>query len=70
MGLLNKAIEETEAAQGHVRNRGECPSPATRKRPRTCLAESGKIAARTNQEEGDATTGVVVVLWRKMTFAR
>ena len=51
MGLPNKATEETEPAQGPVRNRFECPSPANRKRPRGCLAESGQIAARTNQRD-------------------
>jgi hypothetical protein len=56
VGLPNEAIEETEPAQGPVRNRVlECPSPADRKRPRTCLAESGQIAARTN--ERDNATG-------------
>jgi hypothetical protein len=56
VGLPTEAVEETEPAQGHhVRNRFECPSPANKKRPRTCLAESGQIAARTN--ERDNATG-------------
>jgi hypothetical protein len=50
VGLPNEAQEETEPAEGHVRSRFECPSPANIKRPRTCLAESGKImAARKNR---------------------
>ena len=54
VGLPNEARDETEPAQGHVRNRIECLSPANRKRPRTCLAESGQMAVGTNQE-GKAT---------------
>jgi hypothetical protein len=54
VNLPNEAMEETEPAHDHVRNRFECPSPANRKRPRTCLAESGQMAARTNQK-GNAT---------------
>jgi hypothetical protein len=48
-------IDEPEQAQGHVRNRFECPS-RDRKRPRTCLADSGEIAAKTNQR-GKTTSG-------------
>jgi hypothetical protein len=33
----------------------ECPFPADRKRPKIRLAESGQMAAKTNQEEGNAT---------------
>ena len=55
MDLPNEAIEETEPTQGHVRSQLECQSPANRKRPRTCLADSGQIAARTN--ERDRATG-------------
>ena len=56
MGLPNEEPEETEPVEDHVRNRIECPSPANRKRPRICLAESGQIAPanRTNRE-GNAT---------------
>jgi hypothetical protein len=53
VGLPNKAQEETEPAQAHVRNRFECPSPNIKRR-RTCLAESGTMVARTNQR-GDAS---------------
>jgi hypothetical protein len=58
VGLPNEAlIEEPEQeAQAHnVRNRFECPS-RNRKRPRTCLADGGEMAARTNQN-GKTTTG-------------
>jgi hypothetical protein len=52
VGLPNEAIEETEPAQGPVRNRFfECPSPADTIRPRTCLAESGQIGSRTNERD-------------------
>ena len=54
MGLPNDAIEETEPAQGPARSRFDCPSPANRKRPRSCLAKSKQIAARTKQRD-DAT---------------
>ena len=49
-------MEETEPAQElrHVRNRFEGPSPANRKRQRTCLVDSEQMTARTNQE-GEAT---------------
>eukprot|EP00978_Attheya_sp_CCMP212_P005858 scaffold13069_cov32-Attheya_sp.AAC.2 len=50
VGLPNEAPEGTEPAQGHLRNRIECLSPANRKRPRICLAESTEMAARTNRE--------------------
>jgi hypothetical protein len=53
--LPNEAlVEEPEQAQGHVRNQFECPS-RNRKRPRICLADSGEMAARTNQS--GKTTG-------------
>jgi hypothetical protein len=54
VGLLNEGLAETQPAQGYARNRFECPSPANRKRPRTCVAESGQMAARPNQT-GNAT---------------
>ena len=49
--LPNGASEETEPAQAHVRKRIECHSPANRKRTRACLAESGEMAAWTNQSD-------------------
>ncbi len=52
--LPNEAIEETEPAQGHVRNRSECPSP-NRKRTRTCLTERGQRMAARKTQRGDAT---------------
>ena len=55
MDLPNEAIEETEPTQGHVRSQLECQSPANRKRPRTCLADSGRMAAGTSQDEAKAT---------------
>ena len=58
VALTNAAAEERELAQGHARNRIECPSPAnSRKRPRTCLAESsGQIMAATRANlEGNAS---------------
>jgi hypothetical protein len=53
VGLPDETLEETEPAQGHhgVETRFACPSPNI-KRPRTCLAESGKKAARTNPRGG------------------
>jgi hypothetical protein len=48
VGHPQDTLKETQPAQGHVRNRPDCPSP-NRKRPRTCLAESGQMGARTNQ---------------------
>jgi hypothetical protein len=55
VGLPNEAlIEEPEQAQGHNGNRFECPS-RNRKRPRTCVADSGEMSARTNQR--GKTTG-------------
>jgi hypothetical protein len=54
--LPNEAPEETEVAQGRVRNRFESPPPANTKRPiRTCLAESLQMAARTTNQGGDTT---------------
>jgi hypothetical protein len=55
--LPSEAPEEPEPAQGHVRNRSECPSPANMKRPRICPAESGQILAATRRthREGNAT---------------
>jgi hypothetical protein len=55
VGLRNEAMEETEAAQDHVRIRNiiECQSPNI-KRPRACLAESGQMESMTNQT-GKAT---------------
>jgi hypothetical protein len=56
VGLGDNALEEMEAVQGHVRERCECPSPASRKRPRTCLAECGqRMVTRPNQRGGNAT---------------
>jgi hypothetical protein len=47
VGLPNEVpAEESEPQQDHVRS--ENPSP-NRKRPSTCLAETGKMAAITNQ---------------------
>jgi hypothetical protein len=65
-------MEETEPAQvGHVSNRFECPSPANRKGPRTCLAESGEMAARTNQSDNSRgsciSVGCLVDSGQKMT---
>ena len=54
-GPSNEAIEETETAQGPVRNRFECPSPANRKRPRSCLAESGQTMAGRIIQRDNAT---------------
>jgi hypothetical protein len=48
-------IEESEQVQGDVRNRFECPS-RNRKRPRTCLADSGEKANSTNPR-GKRTSG-------------
>ena len=58
MGIPNEALEEMEMepALGHVRKGVECPSPANKKRPRICLAESGQIMAATRiNREGNAT---------------
>jgi hypothetical protein len=52
--LPSEAQQEPKQAQGHVRDRLGCPSP-NRKRRSACLAESGKMAARTNQRSNDAT---------------
>jgi hypothetical protein len=54
VGLPNEVQEETEQAQGLVRNRFECPSTNRKERPSACLAESGQTAASTNQR-GKAT---------------
>jgi hypothetical protein len=52
VGLPNETLEETEPKQGHgVRTRLACTSPNI-KRPRACVAESGKKAARTNPRRG------------------
>jgi hypothetical protein len=52
VGLPNETLEEPDPGQGHgVSNRFACPSPNI-KRPRACLAESGKKAARTNPRRG------------------
>jgi hypothetical protein len=42
--------------QGHVINRLACPSPNV-KRPRTRLAESEQMAARTNPRDGGSGSG-------------
>jgi hypothetical protein len=56
--LPNKAPDEaTEPAQGRVRNQFECLSPANRKRPRSCFAESGQEAGRTNQRGNSHARG-------------
>jgi hypothetical protein len=49
-----ETLEETEPGQGHgVRSRfASFPSPNIKKRPRACLAESGKMAARTTPTGG------------------
>ena len=57
VSLPSEAIEETEPAQGHARNRFECPSLANRKRLRTCLAESGQIIADRTTNERDEAKG-------------
>ena len=52
MGLPNEALKETDqAAQGHIKDRSEFPSP-NRKRRSTSLVESGGMVARTNQRDG------------------
>ncbi len=48
MGLPNEAPEETDQAQGHVKDGYECPSP-NRKRPSASLVENVGMGARTNQ---------------------
>jgi hypothetical protein len=53
VGLPKEALDETEAAQGQIRNRFQFQS-SNRKRPRTSLAECGQMAAMTNQR-GNAT---------------
>jgi hypothetical protein len=58
--LPSEAQEELEQAQGHNKVRLECPTP-TRKRTRACLAESGKMAARTNQRSNATGSGSYVV---------
>jgi hypothetical protein len=68
LGLPIIALEETEPAQVRVRNRFECPSP-NRKRPRTCLDDSGQCLLG-QCPLGQSKTGnalvLVVVLWRKV----
>jgi hypothetical protein len=64
VGFANEALEETERAQEYhvARKRFECPSSAKRKRPRTWIAESGQVSARTNQrcrEEEDQKPSLV-----------
>jgi hypothetical protein len=49
--------EATEPAQGRVRNRIECLSPANRKRLRTCLAEIGQEAGWTSQRGNASAIG-------------
>jgi hypothetical protein len=52
VGRPNETLEEPEPGQGHgAGNRFACPSPNI-KRPRACLAESGKMASRTNPRRG------------------
>jgi hypothetical protein len=53
VGLPNEALKETDQAQGHAKNRSECPFP-NRKRPSASLVESGGSDAGTNQR-GKAT---------------
>jgi hypothetical protein len=56
MGLPNEKLQEAEpAGQGHVINRFACPSPDV-KRPRTSLAESEQMTARTTQRDGAIDT--------------
>jgi hypothetical protein len=55
VGLPNEALEVTESAQGLVRNRFERPSPAYRKRPKTCFAESRQRMATRSTQRGKAT---------------
>jgi hypothetical protein len=51
--LPNKAPpEELEPQQGHVRT--YCPAP-NRKRPSTCLVETGHTTASTRKQRGNAT---------------
>jgi hypothetical protein len=46
--LPNETLEETDGEQGHgLSNRFACPSPNIKRR-KTCLVESGQMAARTN----------------------
>ena len=49
------AQEETEPQVGRVGKRLECPSPDNRKRPRTCLAESGQSKADELNQRDNAT---------------
>jgi hypothetical protein len=51
VGPPTETLEEAEPERGHVRNRFACPSP-NRKRPRTRLAASEQMAARTNPRYG------------------
>jgi hypothetical protein len=52
--LPSEAQEEPEQAQGHVKNRFECPSP-NKKRPSCRLAERRQVAARANQRGSKAS---------------
>jgi hypothetical protein len=62
VGLSNKApAEKQEQAQGHVRNRFECPSPS-RQQTSACLAKIREMGARTNRR-GNAA-GVAVLWWK------
>jgi hypothetical protein len=54
VGRPNEALKETDEAQGHVKNRSECPSPK-RKRPSASLIESGQMAATRADQRGEAT---------------
>jgi hypothetical protein len=57
VGIPNEAApEESEPAQGRVRN--SCPAPK-RKISSTCLAEAGQMAICTNQRGKNAATGTV-----------
>jgi hypothetical protein len=46
--------EAMEPAQGHVRNRFTCSSPANGKRSKACLAESGQDDAGRKDQRGNA----------------
>jgi hypothetical protein len=52
----SEPLEETEPGRGHVRNRFACPSPNV-KRPRTRLARSKQMAARTKPIGGASGSG-------------
>jgi hypothetical protein len=55
----SEPLEETEPGRGHVRNRFACPSPNV-KRPRTRLARSKQMAARTKPIGGASGSGSYV----------